>query len=69
MKSEHTEHDVLCCPLCGSEEYLLSSNDKLLCAECGSFFEDIKSVVITQPCVPHISACHKVSSALLLSMH
>ncbi|KOO15928.1 hypothetical protein AKJ18_07205 [Vibrio xuii] len=69
MTSEHTDHDVLCCPLCGSEEYLLSSNDKMLCAECGSFFEDIKSIIITQPVMPHISVCREVPPLLSLPMH
>ncbi|USD35322.1 MULTISPECIES: hypothetical protein [Vibrio] len=42
---------VLCCLLCGSEEYFLSEADSMLCAQCGAFFEDIKQVVVTQPIV------------------
>lgn len=50
MESNQDEQ-VLCCPLCGSEEYLLSETDSMLCAQCGTFFEDIKHVVVTQPIV------------------
>lgn len=48
MTQPHLEHS-LCCPLCGSEEYLLSEKNKMLCAECGSFFEDIDQIEIQQP--------------------
>lgn len=35
---------TLCCPLCGSEDYLLSESDDMLCAECGSFFNDVTHI-------------------------
>lgn len=41
MDNDQKHNDVLCCPLCGSEEYLLSESDNMLCAKCGSFFEDV----------------------------
>lgn len=43
------DNKTLCCPLCGSEEYLLSEKNSMLCAECGSFFEDIDQVVAAMP--------------------
>ena len=43
------DNKTLCCPLCGSEEYLLSEKHSMLCAECGSFFEDVDQVVAAKP--------------------
>ena len=31
----------LCCPLCGSDEYLLSDKNQFLCAGCGTFLDDV----------------------------
>ena len=47
--TQHKSENTLCCPLCGREEYLLSEKNKMLCAECGSFFEDIDKIVVQQP--------------------
>lgn len=41
--------ETLYCPLCGSDEYLLSNTNKFLCAECGSFFEDVDKIIVHQP--------------------
>lgn len=41
MNKDDKLDNVLCCPLCGSDEYLLSDNDSMLCAGCGSFFENV----------------------------
>ncbi|KJY83840.1 hypothetical protein TW81_05795 [Vibrio galatheae] len=41
MNKDEKRNDVLCCPLCGSEEYLLSDTNNMLCAVCGSFFENV----------------------------
>ncbi|MFB9190859.1 hypothetical protein ACODM8_09500 [Vibrio ostreicida] len=48
MEIKNNSAGQLCCPLCGSEEYLLSDEDSLLCVQCGSFFEDVKQVM-TEP--------------------
>ncbi|MEZ8100865.1 hypothetical protein [Vibrio bivalvicida] len=45
MNKEEMLNDVLCCPLCGSEEYLLSDSNNMLCAECGSFFENVTQFI------------------------
>ena len=50
MESKQDEK-ILCCPLCGSEEYLLSETGSMLCAQCGTFFEDIEQAVALQPIV------------------
>lgn len=43
----HNDNDeTLRCPLCGSDEYLLSDNNSMLCAGCGSFFEDVDKIAI-----------------------
>lgn len=44
MKIKLIEYPILCCPLCGSQEYLLSESDNMLCAECGSFFESVSQI-------------------------
>ncbi|WP_159652961.1 hypothetical protein [Vibrio atypicus] len=49
MSSSRSQDKSLCCPLCGSEEYLLSDKNNMLCAECGSFFEDVDKIVVHQP--------------------
>lgn len=69
MCKEKTSNDVLCCPLCGSEEYLLSSSDKMLCAECGSFFEDIKTIVNEQPIPRPISNGQNIGYVPVSLMH
>lgn len=40
--------DHQCCPLCGSDEYLMSGSGSLLCAECGSFFENVHQVISSE---------------------
>lgn len=47
--SQNNQLQTLCCPLCGSEEYLLSEKNSMLCAECGSFFEDVDQIVTAMP--------------------
>lgn len=66
MTTDTKQDDVLCCPLCGSEEYLLAASDKMLCAECGSFFEDVSQITPSQPTLPHVSvsAQYKIRHAL-----
>lgn len=49
MDNNDKLNEVLCCPLCGSEEYLLSESDSMLCAECGSFFEHVTELTSTPP--------------------
>lgn len=44
MNGNPIEQTILCCPLCGSQEYLLSESDSMLCAECGSFFESVSKI-------------------------
>lgn len=46
--SHNNNDETLCCPLCGSDEYLLSEKNSMLCAECGSFFEDVDKIAIHQ---------------------
>ncbi|WP_070966244.1 hypothetical protein [Vibrio sonorensis] len=51
MKTNNNAHsDTLCCPLCGSDEYLLSEKDTMLCAGCGSTFNNV-SKLSTKPVV------------------
>ncbi|GAA5646821.1 hypothetical protein Vpro01_02584 [Vibrio proteolyticus] len=36
---------TLCCPLCESEEFLISENShNMLCAHCGSFLQNINQI-------------------------
>ncbi len=42
------KHPTLICPLCGHDDYLLSEHNQFLCATCGTFFDDVASVVATQ---------------------
>ncbi|MDA0148492.1 hypothetical protein [Vibrio sp. LaRot3] len=37
------------CPLCGNDEYLVSNSGSMLCAGCGSFFENVHQMVATEP--------------------
>ena len=34
-----------CCPLCGCDEYLISDSGSMLCAGCGSFFENVHQIL------------------------
>ncbi|WP_428776039.1 hypothetical protein [Vibrio sp.] len=35
----------LCCPLCESDEFLISEQgDKMLCARCGSFLDNLQQM-------------------------
>ncbi|MFA0412184.1 hypothetical protein [Vibrio renipiscarius] len=46
MKKNNTPAlDYPSCPLCGSDEYLLSGSGSMLCSECGSFFENINLIM------------------------
>ncbi|WP_161987070.1 hypothetical protein [Vibrio ponticus] len=48
MKDQRTSvEDVECCPLCNSDEFLISSAGSMLCAQCGSFFESVHLIVPT----------------------
>ncbi|NVD07864.1 hypothetical protein FCU94_13315 [Vibrio sp. JPW-9-11-11] len=53
MKTNLNEQPTLCCPLCGSQEYLLSESDNMLCAECGSFFESVTQITPLSPSLSH----------------
>ncbi|RTZ17404.1 hypothetical protein EJ063_01080 [Vibrio aquaticus] len=69
MTTDTKQDDVLCCPLCGSEEYLLAASDKMLCAECGSFFEDVSQITPTQPALPHVSVSLQQAAFRALPAH
>lgn len=58
MNHDEMHNNVLCCPLCGSEEYLLSSSNSMLCAECGSFFENVTKLTPTN------IICHRVGTVV-----
>ncbi|KOO09354.1 hypothetical protein [Vibrio hepatarius] len=57
--TQQNKETTLCCPLCGSEEYLLSEKNSMLCAECGSFFEDLEQVVAFEPHINLVMAERK----------
>lgn len=61
MNKDEMLNDVLCCPLCGSEEYLLSDNNNMLCVECGSFFENVTQLTPTH------ALLHKVGTMPTIS--
>lgn len=62
MDNNDKLNEILCCPLCGSEEYLLSESDSMLCAECGSFFEDVTQLT-TSCALPTVKLqCRVISS-------
>lgn len=48
MKENKTSLEYQCCPLCGSDEYLMSGSGSMLCAKCGSFFENIHLIVSSE---------------------
>lgn len=56
MNDNEMHDNVLCCPLCGCEEYLLSSANSMLCAGCGSFFENVTKLTPTN------MVCHRVGT-------
>lgn len=43
-KNEECNDGILRCPLCGSEEYLLSDSNTLICANCGCLIENVDQV-------------------------
>ncbi|MGY5538024.1 hypothetical protein [Vibrio brasiliensis] len=63
MDNNDKLNEVLCCPLCGSEEYLLSESDSMLCAECGSFFEDVTQLAPTNCAISVLNVQCLIASA------
>ncbi|GAB2650152.1 hypothetical protein [Vibrio panuliri] len=42
------------CPLCNCDELMLSDSGAMLCAQCGSFFKDVKQIVSFEPLPPKV---------------
>lgn len=40
--------DVDHCPLCNCDEFLISNSGSLLCAGCGSLFENVQQIVASE---------------------
>ncbi len=47
--------EVLRCPLCGGEEYLLSDNNTMLCASCGVLVQITHQLHAVNSSVEHSS--------------
>ncbi|WP_244204666.1 hypothetical protein [Vibrio rhodolitus] len=54
--------DIDHCPLCNCDEFLISESGSFLCAQCGSFFENVNHIVSHQAFTP-------TSSLPIISTH
>ncbi|MBA5763247.1 hypothetical protein H2O73_12865 [Vibrio sp. 404] len=58
---ENVDH----CPLCNCDEFLISNSGSLLCAGCGSLFEDVQQIVATETLHPASIAPITITQSML----
>lgn len=51
-ENRSTTQDINHCPLCNCDEFLISDSGSLLCASCGSFFENVHQIVAMEVFTP-----------------
>ena len=42
-----SDQQIKHCPLCHCDEFLISDSGSMLCAQCGSFFENVRQIVVS----------------------
>lgn len=52
--NDDVNNDVLLCPLCGSEEYLLSDKNTMLCGGCGAMIDNVDQFHHDKPVIEHL---------------